>query len=198
MIVGDEFHSLRRHRPDPGLVQSWDRMVDKMFGSPDDQRDQPLSRVSPFYTQTYWNEAERHLRPSRRSRQARRDRRRRTWSDGIRDRRATMIAPGDDHAVNRRPDAPTEPSTSTPRVMRSTPPKNSSTTCPAEGRTMDALRLAFPFGEAWREVATRWFGLGPRRTAARPAVGWQAHTRRRSVASSSSCKALGARSSASS
>lgn len=28
------------------------------------------------------------------------------------------------------------------------------------GRKMDAMRLVFPFGEAWSEVMTRWFGTG--------------------------------------
>lgn len=28
-----------------------------------------------------------------------------------------------------------------------------------KGRTMDALRLIMPFGEAWKEVMTRWFGV---------------------------------------
>jgi len=157
-IVGDEWHSLRDTQDLKGLVQSWDRTVDKAFGWLMTYETNWLSRV-PTFSQSYWQEAERLLPHADEAAKQRAIATAERWIAGP-DRRATVnrlkkITPasGPDAADYKAVDflAKGHGLDRTKELLYD---------LSRRGRTMDALRVIFPFGEAWSEVITRWFGSG--------------------------------------
>jgi hypothetical protein len=132
------------------LVQSWDRGVDKMFGWLMTNPTNKLSR-SPTFRQAYWREAERLIgfadEPTKQaiiarageaqvgSRAVRRMGRARAAGDLTIDD-VDFLAKG--HALDE-----------TKGLLYDLTRKS---------RTADAMRVVFPFAEAWKEVITTWFG----------------------------------------
>lgn len=161
-VYGDQVVSVRGHGQGPKLVQEWDRFVDWAFGHLMTQRTNNLSR-SPVFHQHYWRESERLV------------------GFGTEETKAEIIAAA--RAAN-------VPNRAIKR-MESTRPTGALTTAEVDllakgqaldttkdllydlsrrGQFMDAARIIFPFGEAWQEVMTRWFGIKEGLIAKNPAV----------------------------
>jgi len=149
-LVGDDVFALKgRDR----VLQSWDRTVDKMFGLLMTNPTNKLSRA-PMFKQSYWREVER-LFPfadeetrlamvesaknanigSRAIRRMERGGASKKVGD-LRLHEVDMLAKG--NALDE-----------TKNLLYDLTKKN---------KIMDGLRLIFPFGEAWKEVVTRWMG----------------------------------------
>jgi hypothetical protein len=148
-IVGDEIIKRGEGGGLQGVVQRWNRTTDRMFGLLMSERTNTLSR-SPTFHQAYWKEAERLAGFA--SGEAR--------ASIIRQARAAGI---DDSAIGRMERLTHEGQLNLDEVDILAKGHGLDTTkellydLSKRGRTMDALRVVFPFGEAWREVATRWF-----------------------------------------
>jgi hypothetical protein len=149
-IIGEEMHTIRG-RPQSQVVQSWDRAVDAAFGFLMTKPSNALSRA-PTFRQEYWRESERLI------------------PFGDEDTKAAIIAKARDAGVSRRVIKRMERARPTGgalsleevdvwakgRALDQT--KELLYDLSRKGRFFDAARVVMPFGEAWHEVVTRWFG----------------------------------------
>lgn len=147
-IIGDETRVLGT-RDD--IVSRWDSAVDRLFGMLMTNRTNNLSR-SPTFKQAYWREVNR-LMP---------------MADET--ARAEIIANANAADLGKRTIRGIERNVRTPgqataaeidawakgHALDAT--KDLLYDMTRRGRFMDAARVVFPFGEAWSEVLTRWFG----------------------------------------
>lgn len=136
--------------PSATVGSRYRQAVDSLFGVLMTNRTNQLSR-SPLFKQTYWNEVERLTSTVSaeakdqlvaQARSANLGRKRIKAIQGI---EATGTATLDEVDVWAKAHALDETKEMLYDLTR-------------RGRTMDAMRLVFPFGEAWSEVMTRWLG----------------------------------------
>jgi len=150
-IYGEEWLALQGEGL-ANVVQMWDGAVDRMFGLLMSERTNNLSR-SPMFRQEYWNEAQRLI----------------GWADEptkqsiVRQARAANL---DKSAIRRlesasgRGDLTLDEVDLLAKGQALDKTKELLYDLSRRGRTMDAWRVVFPFGEAWSEVITRWLGTG--------------------------------------
>lgn len=133
-----------------GLKGSWDRGVDRMFGLLMTNRTNNLSR-SPTFKQAYWREAERLIGFADEATKAQVIRAAREANLGSRAiRRMERIKANGELSLDELDFL------SKGHGLDET--KSLLYDLSRKGRFMDAARLVFPFGEAWKEVLTRWIG----------------------------------------
>jgi hypothetical protein len=165
-IIGDEFLGYGE-KGLAGLVQTWDRAVDKMFGWLMGERTANLSR-NPVFDQAYWREKERLFPFADKATQQQIIREAKAARlTGSRVREAADVIPGIESApVTRMERITTSGDLTADEVDLLAKGHGLDKTkellydLSRRGRTMDAMRVVFPFGEAWSEVITRWFGTG--------------------------------------
>jgi len=131
-------------------VRRWDRAVDRWFGFLMSERTNNLSR-SPVFRQAYWKEAERLLPYADAPAQA--SIIRQAWAAKL-DRAVIKRMQG----ISRAGDYNLDEIDLLAKGHAVDTTKELLYDLTRKGRTMDAWRVVFPFGEAWRELTTRWFG----------------------------------------
>ena len=148
-MIGVETRTLPRK---DDIFARWDSAVDRLFGFLMTNRTNNLSR-SPTFKQAYWKEVNRLM------------------GTASADARATILANAEQAGLsgrtmrglgrNVRPGAASAVEIDTwAKAHALDQTKNLLYDMTQRGRFMDAARLVFPFGEAWSEVITRWFGKG--------------------------------------
>jgi hypothetical protein len=146
-IVGDEMRTQRR----PSAIgERWDSGVDRMFGFLMTRRTNNLSR-SPVFKQEYWRETERLIQ----------------FTDDT--TKAAILAQAREAGIGSRAIRRMERTRASGEAQLNEvdhwakghaldTTKDLLYDLTTRGRFMDAARVVFPFGEAWKEVFSRWFG----------------------------------------
>lgn len=147
MIVGDEMKTLS---PGSNVLAKWDSAVDRLFGFLMTDRTNNLSR-SPTFKQEYWREAERILPMADEATRAAIVSEAKNANLGTRAirRMERVKSTGEANLTEIDTWAKAHALDATKDLLYDMTRK---------GRFMDAARIVFPFGEAWAEVFTRWFG----------------------------------------
>ena len=148
-LIGEEMRTVRG-RPTSQVTRAWDRATDAAFGWLMTKPSNRLSR-SPTFRQEYWREAAR-LVPF-----------------ASEDTKAAIVAAAQDAGISKRALKRLEQARPTGaltlaevdvlakgRALDQT--KELLYDLSRKGRFFDAARIVMPFGEAWHEVMTRWFG----------------------------------------